>query len=111
MEISPEEFVNDGPLVTYNDDGEEDQQDSHVVPATFGRSASDGSELGTGWFAASMLIVNAALGAGLLNFPSAYHQAGGVLTANLVQLVSYHFCCKLNYVSEQNISKRIHRLM
>jgi len=42
---------------------------------------------GTGWFAASMLIVNAGLGAGLLNFPAAYHQAGGILTANIVQMV------------------------
>jgi sodium-coupled neutral amino acid transporter 7/8 len=39
-------------------------------------------------FRVGLLIVNAALGAGLLNFPSAFHQAGGVLTASLVQLVS-----------------------
>ncbi len=46
-----------------------------------------GNDGGTGWFGGSLLIVNAALGAGLLNFPSAYHQAGGVLAGGLVQLV------------------------
>jgi len=38
-----------------------------------------------------MLIVNAALGAGLLNFPSAFHQAGGVVTASVVQAVCVSF--------------------
>lgn len=32
-------------------------------------------------------MVNAALGAGLLNFPQAYHQAGGVVTAIAIQSV------------------------
>ena len=36
---------------------------------------------------AVFLIVNAALGAGLLNFPAAFDQAGGVLAAVLVQAV------------------------
>ena len=32
------------------------------------------------------LIVNAALGAGLLNFPKSYDDAGGIMVAFLVQL-------------------------
>ena len=40
---------------------------------------------GTGWPAAVFLIVNAALGAGLLNFPQAYDQAGGLAVALSVQ--------------------------
>lgn len=37
---------------------------------------------------AIFLIVNAALGAGLLNFPQAFDQAGGILVAVIVQAVS-----------------------
>eukprot|EP00092_Neocalanus_flemingeri_P031792 GFUD01034536.1.p1 GENE.GFUD01034536.1~~GFUD01034536.1.p1 ORF type:complete len:483 (+),score=120.87 GFUD01034536.1:70-1518(+) len=42
---------------------------------------------GTSTVGAIFLIVNAALGAGLLNFPKAFDLAGGVLTAVLVQAV------------------------
>ncbi|KAL4234026.1 hypothetical protein ACF0H5_005680 [Mactra antiquata] len=42
---------------------------------------------GSSWYASVFLVVNAALGAGLLNFPQAYHQAGGVLVAILIQAV------------------------
>ncbi|XP_059158333.1 sodium-coupled neutral amino acid transporter 7-like [Physella acuta] len=42
---------------------------------------------GSGWFVSAFLVVNAALGAGLLTLPAAYHQAGGVLTAVIVQSV------------------------
>ena len=44
---------------------------------------------GTSTIATIFLIVNAALGAGLLNFPKAFDQAGGVLVAVLVQVVSW----------------------
>ncbi|XP_059158330.1 sodium-coupled neutral amino acid transporter 7-like [Physella acuta] len=39
----------------------------------------------TGWFAATFLVVNIALGTGLLNFPMAYHQSGGILWAVIIQ--------------------------
>lgn len=39
---------------------------------------------------AIFLIVNAALGAGLLNFPQAFDQAGGIFAAVAVQAVSIH---------------------
>ena len=42
---------------------------------------------GTSTVATIFLIVNAALGAGLLNFPKAFDQAGGVLVAVLVQVI------------------------
>ena len=42
-------------------------------------------QVGTSTIATVFLIVNAALGAGLLNFPKAFDQAGGVLVAVLVQ--------------------------
>ena len=37
-------------------------------------------------------MVNAALGAGLLNFPAAYDLAGGVVVAITIQTVSQLFC-------------------
>jgi len=45
---------------------------------------------GSSWISSVFLVVNAALGAGLLNFPQAYHNAGGVVTAILIQAVSFH---------------------
>ena len=41
---------------------------------------------GTGTLSTIFLIVNAALGAGLLNFPKAFDQAGGVEVALIMQL-------------------------
>ncbi|XP_069700262.1 sodium-coupled neutral amino acid transporter 7-like isoform X3 [Periplaneta americana] len=42
---------------------------------------------GSGRLSAIFLIINAALGAGLLNFPQAFDQAGGIVTAIIVQAV------------------------
>ena len=44
-------------------------------------------EGGTSTLSSIFLIVNAALGAGLLNLPKAFDQAGGVMTAVVVQAV------------------------
>ena len=46
---------------------------------------------GSSWYASVFLVVNAALGAGLLNFPAAYSKAGGTLTGTAVQVVSFQF--------------------
>lgn len=43
---------------------------------------------GSSWYAAVFLIINAALGAGLLNFPQAFDRAGGITVALSVQAVS-----------------------
>lgn len=50
---------------------------------------------GTSWYASVFLVVNAGLGAGLLNFPAAYHACGGILVAVSIQAVSsvLLFCC------------------
>lgn len=49
-----------------------------------------GTDLQTGvsWGVAAFLLVNTALGAGMLNYPYAYNQIGGVLAATLMQVVS-----------------------
>ncbi|XP_003748607.1 putative sodium-coupled neutral amino acid transporter 7 [Galendromus occidentalis] len=42
-------------------------------------------EVKSGWIGAVFLIVNAALGAGLLDFPEAYDRAGGILISMIIQ--------------------------
>ena len=36
---------------------------------------------------AALLVVNSALGAGILNFPQAYAECGGIVTAIIIQMV------------------------
>ncbi|KAF0298181.1 putative sodium-coupled neutral amino acid transporter 7 [Amphibalanus amphitrite] len=67
--------VTSAPLLERSDDEPE-------PPA---RPATPPPAAGTSWPAAVFLIVNAALGAGLLNFPQAYDQAGGLAVALSVQ--------------------------
>lgn len=42
---------------------------------------------GIAWTVATFLLVNSALGAGVLNFPAAYDRAGGILSATIMQIV------------------------
>ncbi|XP_042900281.1 sodium-coupled neutral amino acid transporter 7 isoform X2 [Parasteatoda tepidariorum] len=42
---------------------------------------------GVNWVTAAFLLVNAALGIGILNFPAAYDLAGGIVSATCTQLV------------------------
>lgn len=44
-------------------------------------------KIGVSWQVAAFLLVNAALGAGVLNYPAAYDRIGGVLIATILQLV------------------------
>ncbi|UYV67723.1 SLC38A7 [Cordylochernes scorpioides] len=44
------------------------------------------SEYRSSWTVAAFLLVNTALGAGLLNYPYAYNKAGGILEASLLQV-------------------------
>lgn len=53
-------------------------------------SVVGGGDIQTGisWGMAAFLLVNTALGAGMLNYPYAYNQIGGVFAAALTQIVS-----------------------
>ena len=42
----------------------------------------------TTWYASVFIVINAALGAGLLEFPYAFSQSGGIAAALIVQAVS-----------------------
>ncbi|GIY62555.1 putative sodium-coupled neutral amino acid transporter 7 [Caerostris extrusa] len=44
-------------------------------------------EDGVSWITASFLLINAALGIGILNFPAAYDLAGGIVSATCTQLI------------------------
>ena len=59
---------------------------------------------GTSWYASVFLVVNAGLGAGLLNFPAEYHQCGGIVVAVSIQAVRLYllfacFLCAINTIS------------
>ncbi|XP_076337055.1 sodium-coupled neutral amino acid transporter 7-like [Tachypleus tridentatus] len=46
---------------------------------------------GSSWYGSALVVVNVALGAGLLNFPQAYGRAGGIVIAISVQAVLVAF--------------------
>lgn len=50
-------------------------------------STFTGHKSGISWGVAAFLLVNTALGAGVLNYPSAYEKAGGILAATIIQVV------------------------
>jgi len=85
--------IQDSSYSSYGDNQEPDDsitsiphndQTELVPPPQVPKSSTEG---GTSTFGAIFLIVNAALGAGLLNLPKAFDQAGGVVTAVVVQAV------------------------
>jgi len=82
----PTEGELDDDLKTSKDIGDDSisQSDQELLLSPVSSSPPQG---GTSTIGAIFLIVNAALGAGLLNFPKAFDLAGGVLTAVLVQAV------------------------
>ncbi|KAG1650505.1 putative sodium-coupled neutral amino acid transporter 7 [Nymphon striatum] len=84
---------------------EEDMVESQVPSIQF-HLVLGGQAERSSWFAAVFLIINACLGAGLLNFPQAYDLAGGIGVAVVIQgiliififisLVVLAFCSDLN---------------
>ena len=66
---------------------------------------------GTSLLPTIFLIVNAALGAGLLNFPKAFDDAGGVVVAVAVQAILLVFIIIaliiLAYTADQNLASTI----
>lgn len=51
-------------------------------------SAPPESRATTGIFGATFIVINAAMGAGMLNFPDAFRNAGGIISGMFLQLVS-----------------------
>lgn len=48
-----------------------------------------GNAPGSGRLSAIFLVINACLGAGLLNFPQAFDQGGGIVVSIIVQAVRF----------------------
>jgi len=85
VEASDEDNVSRSPCP--EDEDEEQCLPTQVLCSRI-EAEEDNGPGSTGWVTSALLIVNAALGAGLLNFPQAFDQAGGVVVATSVQLVS-----------------------
>nr|CAD7392817.1 unnamed protein product [Timema cristinae] len=56
-----------------------------ILTTALSTSSNEDIDTGSNKLAVIFLIINAALGAGLLNFPQAFDQAGGIITALSVQ--------------------------
>lgn len=52
------------------------------------KRCTSATNAGISWQVAAFLLVNCALGAGILNYPQAYDKVGGILIATVFQLVS-----------------------
>ena len=66
----------------YHRDDSTDHSDQEIL---LSEQSSSPSTEGTSTLGSIFVIVNAALGAGILNFPKAFDMAGGVLTGLVVQ--------------------------
>lgn len=70
---------------------------------------------GAGWLTTSFLIVNTALGIGILNFPAAYNQAGGIYFATGIQVIMVTLMMStmfiLAYCSDVNGDKTYHDVL
>lgn len=63
-------------------------QEEDSTKSSKAKFTTNTSIIGVSWGVAAFLLVNTALGAGMLNYPYAYNQVGGVLPATLMQIVS-----------------------
>ena len=81
---SSREFEGKRSDVSLSSHGSKNEDESILLPESH-------RDEGSSTFGSIFLIVNAALGAGLLNMPKAFDDAGGVMTAILVQAVLLFF--------------------
>ena len=70
-----------------NSNNNNEQKAYSTKTTTIRTNNNSSSNQGISWYFAVFLIVNAALGAGLLNFAKAFNNAGGILAATLIHLV------------------------
>ncbi|CAL4073005.1 unnamed protein product [Meganyctiphanes norvegica] len=94
-----------GTAPTFSDDYQRDDQDilvsnEHPISGSYSYNdligscqitSSLGEDVGISWYKAMFLIVNAALGAGLLNFPKSFEESGGLVSGNVVHIVFTSF--------------------
>ena len=66
------------------EDVETDPENQHLLSSN---TVEHKNENGISWYFAVFLIVNAALGAGLLNFPKSFDNAGGILVSTVFHIV------------------------
>lgn len=78
------------PLLSSMGAGAESLMNASVVTA--------GGIQGVSWGMAAFLLVNTALGAGMLNYPFAYNQVGGVLAAASMQVILLFFITSTMFI-------------
>ena len=66
--------------------------ESDELPTVTTTSGSNSSGKTTGTFGAVFIVVNAAMGAGLLNIPDGFKNAGGIAPGIIVEMVSQCLC-------------------
>ena len=66
---------------------EEEDDESEEVEIVGGEEGENGGVGGSSWWVSSLIVVNAAMGAGMLDFPFAFDEAGGLGTAMAVHVV------------------------
>lgn len=69
-------------------DDDTDTENQHLLSSN---TVVHENQNGISWYFTVFLIVNAALGAGLLNFPKSFDNAGGILVSTIFHLVSDFF--------------------
>ena len=67
-------------------DDDTDTENQHLLSSN--TVVHSDNQNGISWYFAVFLIVNAALGAGLLNFPKSFDNAGGILVSTIFHIVS-----------------------
>lgn len=87
MEIADERtsLLESGPM-QLESHGSTNRQGSSRIQSIDVEVHTDLRPTGSSWFASGFLVINAALGAGLLNFPAAYNDAGGITVALSIQV-------------------------
>jgi len=79
---SVEQSVNTDIASLLDEEANTNNDDSTSIPDVEILSNPKGST----WYASVFIVVNAALGAGLLDFPLAFHQSGGIAVAIIIQV-------------------------
>jgi len=81
----------------HDDSNYEDEinENQHLLSSNRVNNNDKNRNIGISWYFAVFLIVNAALGAGLLNFAKAFDNAGGILYSSLIQIVNIRFSIRI----------------
>ena len=89
----------------HDDSNYEDEinENQHLLSTNRPNNNDKSRNIGISWYFAVFLIVNAALGAGLLNFAKAFDNAGGIFYSSLIQIVNIYFITRIHLTRYYNL--------